>query len=116
MDDCQIFKKIFHWMVGTFSVTTIFTSFLWLDDFYHFFYILSLWMDEFYHFFYILSLWMITTFSASSNGQSPPFLHSLPYGSLPHTWQRKNQNKLVWPQQNGFSPEFLHSLLAERDW
>jgi H+/Cl- antiporter ClcA len=83
VDDCQVFKTSSNGWLARFSVTIISTSFLWMDDFYHFFYILSLWMDD-CHFFYILSLWMITTFSASSNGQSPLFLPSLPMGDC-HT-------------------------------
>jgi hypothetical protein len=94
------FLNIFQWMVGTFSVTTNSTSFLWMDN-RHFFYILSLWMIFCRHFFCIFQ-WTITTFPTSS----------CLWVTATHSAKKKSKHAGL-AQQNGFSPAYLHRLLAE---
>jgi hypothetical protein len=67
-------------------------------------------MDN-HHFFYILSLWMITTFSASSNGQSPLFLTSCLWVIATHSAKKKSKPAGL-AQQNGFSPAYLFAQVA----
>jgi hypothetical protein len=81
--------NIFQWMVGTFSVTTISTSFLWMDN---------------HHFFYILSLWMITTiFHCIFQCTIITFPTSCLWVIATHS-AKKNSKHAGLAQQNGFSP------------